>query len=74
MYERTWEGIEYNRDTVYRDIFLQELGTAIIDSKLRDIPPAIMQQLVMHLADMQLWKVIEIIKKKKLWENIHRYY
>ena len=52
-----WEGFEYNRDVVCRDIFLQNLAVAIIDEKILDIPPAVMQQLVTCLADRQMWKV-----------------
>ncbi len=52
-----WEGLEYNEDNLYRDIFLHSLSNAIIDERVKDVPPAIMQQLVLHLADMQLWKV-----------------
>lgn len=57
-----WEGFEYNEDAVCKDIFLYCLSVAVIDEKLRDIPPAIMQQLVSHLAEMQMWKVINKMK------------
>lgn len=42
---------------MYRDIFLHELGAVIIEEKVQEIPPAIMQQLVIHLVDEHLWKV-----------------
>lgn len=57
LFERLWDGLEYNEDTVYRDIFLHELSAVIIEEKLLEIPPAIMQQLVIHMADLHLWKV-----------------
>ncbi|KAK7592848.1 hypothetical protein V9T40_007600 [Parthenolecanium corni] len=60
LFERLWDGLEYNEDSVYRDIFLHELGAVIIEEKVQEIPPAIMQQLVIHLVDEHLWKELEL--------------
>ncbi|XP_065215461.1 vacuolar protein sorting-associated protein 8 homolog isoform X2 [Planococcus citri] len=60
LYQRMWEGFEYNDDTICRDIFLLGLSSVICEEKLNDIPPIIMQQLVAHLADMQMHKELEL--------------
>lgn len=55
LFDRVWEGL-YS-DPGARAIYLQSLETVILEGKLLNIPPEIMQQLVKQLEQMDKWQV-----------------
>lgn len=60
LYKRVWEGFEYNGDNISRDTFLKGISAAIIDGKITNVPPEIVQQLINYLSDTYQWKELEI--------------